>query len=147
MPATVGPSPSRASTTAAPPSLGEHSMNRVRGGQIIREASTSSAVTALRNMASGLATPWRRFFTTTWARWSTVRPVSASRRWARRAKKAGAGLRPAASCHGAKKDERMMPLGIFSMPNTSTRSCCPEAMDAAPSSRAAPPEAQPASTS
>ena len=57
MPATVTPSPPRASTTAAPPSLGEHSMNRVSGGQISRDASTSSAVTALRNMASGLATP------------------------------------------------------------------------------------------
>ena len=36
-----------------------------------------------------------------------------------------------------------MPLGIFSIPKTSTRSCCPEAIDAAPSWRAAPPEAQP----
>ncbi len=122
-------------------------MNSRSGGQIIREASTSSAVTAWRNMASGLATPWRRFLTTTWARWSSVRPVSASRRWARRAKNAGAGLSPAASCHGAKKDDRMIPLGIFSIPKTSTRSCCPEAIDAAPSCRAAPPEAQPASTS
>ena len=40
-------------------------------------------------------------------------------------------VRPAASCHGAKNDERMMPFGIFSMPKTSTRSCWPEAMDAA----------------
>ena len=113
----------------------------------MREASTSSAVTALRNMASGLATPCRRFLTTTWARWSSVSPVSASSRWARRAKKAGAGLRPAASCHGAKNDDRMIPLGIFSIPKTSTRSCWPDAMEAAPSWRAAPPEAQPASTS
>ena len=122
-------------------------MNKVSGGQIIREARTSSAVTALRNIASGLATPCRRFLTTTWARCSDVRPDSTSNRWARRAKKAGAGLRPAASCQGAKNDDRMIPLGIFSMPKTSTRSCWPEAMDAAPSWRAAPPEAQPASTS
>ena len=76
-----------------------------------------------------------------------MRPVSASSRWARRAKKAGAGLSPAASCHGAKNDERMMPLGIFSIPKTSTRSYWPEAMDAAASCSAAPPEAHPASTS
>ena len=57
MPATVGPVPSRESTTAAAPSLGEHNMKSVSGGQIMRDPSTSSAVTALRNMASGLATP------------------------------------------------------------------------------------------
>jgi len=38
-------------------SFGEHSMNRVRGGQIIRAESTSSIVTGLRNIASGLSTP------------------------------------------------------------------------------------------
>ena len=70
MPARRSPSADRSRTTAAAPSLGEHSMNRVSGGQIIREARTSSAVTALGNMASGLATPCRRFLTTTWARWS-----------------------------------------------------------------------------
>ena len=59
-----------------------------------------------------------------------VSPVSASRRWARRAKKAGAGLRPAASCHGAKNEDRMTPFGIFSIPKTRTRSCCPDAIDA-----------------
>ena len=47
---------------------------------------TSAAETSLRNMASGLATPWRRFFTTTSARWSLVTPLSAIRRWARSAK-------------------------------------------------------------
>jgi len=40
----------------------------------------------------------------------------------------------------------MIPRGIFSMPNTSTVSYRPLATCAAPSARAAPPLAQPAST-
>ena len=56
-------------------------------------------------------------------------------------------MSPAASCHGAKNDDRMMPLGIFSIPKTRTRSYWPEAIDAAASCSAAPPDAQPASTS
>ena len=40
-----------------------------------------------------------------------------------------------------------MPLGIFSMPKTSTVSYCPAAMAPEASMRAAPPLAQPASTS
>ena len=39
-----------------------------------------------------------------------------------------------------------MPRGIFSMPKTSTQSCWPAAIAAAPSASAAPPLAQPAST-
>jgi NADH dehydrogenase len=45
------------------------------------------------------------------------------------------------------KLERMMPLGIFSIPKTSTVSYCPARIAAAASPRAAPPLAQPASTS
>ena len=46
-------SPAR-STTAAAPSLGEHSMHRCSGSHTSREPSTSSAVTSLRNIAFGL---------------------------------------------------------------------------------------------
>ena len=42
-----------------------------------RDASTSSAVTSLRNIAFGLCTPWRRFFTTTAARCVLREPVLA----------------------------------------------------------------------
>ena len=55
--------------------------------------------------------------------------------------------RPASSCQGSKKDERMMPRGIFSVPKTRTVSYCPARMAAAASMSAAPPLAQPASTS
>ena len=58
----------RETTNAAAPSFGEHSIHRLRGSQIILDARTCSAVTALRNMALGLATPLERFFTTTAAR-------------------------------------------------------------------------------
>ena len=50
---------------------------------------------------------------------------------------------PAASRHGSKKLERMMPFGIFSMPNTSTVSYCPARIAPAASPSAAPPLAQP----
>ena len=56
-------------------------------------------------------------------------------------------LNPEVSCHGSKNDERIMPLGIFSTPNTSTVSYTPARMAEAASIRAAPPLAQPASTS
>ncbi len=55
--------------------------------------------------------------------------------------------KPACSCQGAKNDERMMPLGIFSSPTTRTESNWPARMAQAARARAAPPEAQPASTS
>ena len=42
------------------------------------------------------------------------------RRCARSAKKAGVAARPASSCQGSKKEERMIPLGIFSVPKTRT---------------------------
>jgi len=61
-------------------------MNRCSGSQITRDASTSSAVTGVRNMACSFATPFARFFTTTSARCPLVRPASARSRWARRAK-------------------------------------------------------------
>ena len=74
------------STTAAAPSFGEQSIHSRSGGQTTRESSTWSRVTSDRNMASGLATPWRRFFTTTAARSSSVTPEVSMSRWARRAK-------------------------------------------------------------
>jgi len=54
--------------------------------------------------------------------------------------------RPACSRQGSKNDERMMPLGIFSMPNTRTVSYWPARMAPAASISAAPPLAHPAST-
>ena len=74
-------------------------------------------------------------------------PASRSSRWARSAKYAGVAASPASSRHGSKNDERMMPLGIFSTPNTSTQSYCPARIAPAASCSAAPPLAQPASTS
>ena len=74
------------STTAAAPSFGEQSMKRCSGSQTTREASTSSTEVSVRNMASGFATPWRRFFTTTAASCSFVTPASRWSRWARNAK-------------------------------------------------------------
>ena len=49
-------------------------MKRCSGSHTTREASTASTVVSFWYMASGLATPWRRFFTTTRARWSLVTP-------------------------------------------------------------------------
>ncbi len=69
------------------------------------------------------------------------------RRWARRAKYAGVEVRPASSCHGSKNDERMIPLGIFSMPKAMTVRYWPPPMAEAASMRAAAPLAHPASTS
>ena len=43
-------------------------MKRCRGSHTTRDASTSSAEISFWYMASGLAAPWRRFFTTTRAR-------------------------------------------------------------------------------
>ncbi len=137
----------RRSTIAAAPSLGEQSMKRWSGSQTTREARTSSAEISFWYMASGLAAPLRRFFTTTRARWSFVMPEARQSRWARRPKKAGVAARPASSCHGSKKEERMIPFGIFSVPNTRTVSYWPARMAPAASMRAAPPLAQPASTS
>ena len=54
------------------------------------------------------------------------------------AKKAGVAARPASSCQGSKNEERMMPLGIFSVPKTRTVSYCPARMAPAASMRAAP---------
>ncbi len=122
-------------------------MKRCSGSQTTREDSTASTVVSFWYMASGLATPWRRFFTTTRARWSLVTPEVRQRRCARSAKNAGVAARPASSCHGSKNEERMIPLGIFSVPNTRTVSYWPARMAAAASIRAAPPLAQPASTS
>ena len=68
------------STTAAAPSLGEHSIHNRRGSHTIRDANTSSAVTSARNMASGLWAPQRRFFTTNAARSSTASPCSRNNR-------------------------------------------------------------------
>ena len=115
----------RRSTTAAAPSFGEHSIHRCSGSHTTREASTSSAVTSLRNIALGLCTPLRRFFTTTSARCSLVEPASRRSRCARSAKYAGVAARPASSRHGSKNDDRMMPFGIFSTPNTSAQSYWP----------------------
>ena len=70
------PSP-RCSTSAAAPSLGEQSIHRCSGSHTTRDASTSSAVTSLRNIAFGLCTPLRRFLTTTSARCSLVSPALA----------------------------------------------------------------------
>ena len=100
-------------------------MWRCSGSQTTRDASTSSAVVSLRNIAFGLCTPCRRFFTTTDARCSLVTPDSRISRCARSAKYAGVAASPACSRHGSKNDDRMMPLGIFSMPNTSTVSYWP----------------------
>ena len=74
-------------------------------------------------------------------------PASRSSRCARSAKYAGVAARPASSRHGSKNDERMMPLGIFSTPNTSTQSYWPARIAPAASCSAAPPLAHPASTS
>ena len=68
-------------------------------------------------------------------------------RWARNAKYAGVAASPDSSRHGSKNDERMMPRGIFSMPNTSTQSYWPARIAPAASINAAPPLAHPASTS
>ena len=122
-------------------------MKRWSGSLTTREPSTSATDVSFWYMASGLATPLCRFFTTTRARWSLVTPEVCMRRWARRAKNAGVAANPASSCQGSKNDERIMPLGIFSVPKTSTVSYCPARMAAAASMRAAPPLAQPASTS
>ena len=112
-----------------------------------REARTSSAVISFWYIASGFAAPWRRFFTTTWAKWSLVTPEVTVTRWARSAKKDGVAARPASSCHGSKKEERMMPRGIFSVPKTSTVSYWPALIAPAANISAAPPLAHPASTS
>ncbi len=68
-------------------------------------------------------------------------------RWARSAKYAGVAARPASSRQGSKKLDRMMPFGIFSIPNTSTQSCWPARIEPAASWSAAAPLAQPASMS
>ncbi len=73
--------------------------------------------------------------------------MSRMKRWARRAKYAGVAANPASSCQGSKKEERMMPRGIFSTPKTTTVSYCPARIAALPSMRAAAPLAHPASTS
>ena len=122
-------------------------MKRWSGSQTTREPRTSSTVVSFWYMASGLATPWRRFFTTTRARWSLVTPDVRHSRCARSPKKAGVAARPASSCHGSKKEDRMIPLGIFSVPKTRAVSYWPARMAAAASIKAAPPLAQPASTS
>jgi hypothetical protein len=51
--------------------LGEHCIQSLNGSHTIREASTCSAMTSARNMASGFRAPQRRFFTTGAARSST----------------------------------------------------------------------------
>jgi hypothetical protein len=66
--------------------LGEHSIHSRSGSHTMRDANTWSAVTSVRNMASGLRAPQRRFFTTNAARSSTPSPCSRSSRWARNAK-------------------------------------------------------------
>ena len=137
----------RRSTIAAAPSLGEHSIQRCSGSHTRRDASTASASTSLRNIALGLCTPWRRFFTTTCARCSLVRSDSRSSRCARNAKYAGVAASPASSRHGSKNEDRMMPFGIFSTPNTSAHSYWPARIAPAASCNAAPPLAQPASMS
>ncbi len=122
-------------------------MKRCSGSHTTRDDSTSSTVVSFWYMASGLAAPWRRFFTTTRARWSLVTPEVRHSRCARKPKKAGVAARPASSCQGSKNEERMIPLGIFSVPKTRTLSYWPARMAAAANIRAAPPLAQPASTS
>ena len=47
----------RRSTSAAAPSLGEHSMKRCSGSHTTREPSTASTVVSFWYMASGLAAP------------------------------------------------------------------------------------------
>ena len=122
-------------------------MKRCSGSQTTRDPSTASTVVSFWYMASGLDAPWRRFLTTTRARWSLVTPEVRHRRWARSPKKAGVEARPASSCHGSKNEERMIPRGIFSVPKTRTVSYWPARMAAEANISAAPPEAQPASTS
>ena len=61
-------------------------MNRCSGSLTTRDPSTSSTVVSERNIASGLSTPLRRFFTTTRARCSLVTPDSRMSRCARKAK-------------------------------------------------------------
>ena len=147
--ATFGAPParsSRRSTTAAAPSFGEQSMWRWSGSHTRRDASTSSTVVGLRNIAFGFSSPLVRFFTTTWASCSLVTPDSRISRCARNAKYAGVAASPACSRQGSKNDDRMMPLGIFSIPNTSTVSYWPARIAPAASMSAAPPLAHPAST-
>ena len=86
--ATVTPPAPRArrSTIAAAPSFGEHSMYRVSGSQTSGEASTDSSVNSLRNIAYGLSTPLRWFFTDTCARCWRVTPESRISLCARSAK-------------------------------------------------------------
>ncbi len=121
-------------------------MWRWSGSHTRRDASTSSTVVGLRNIAFGFSSPLVRFFTTTWASCSLVTPDSRISRCARNAKYAGVAASPACSRQGSKNDDRMMPLGIFSIPNTSTVSCWPARIALAASMSAAPPLAQPAST-
>ena len=74
-PTAPAPRPARVAAPPRPrPRWASTAYQRCSGSHTTRDPSTASAVTSLRNMASGLATPWRRFFTTTWARWSLVRP-------------------------------------------------------------------------
>ena len=135
------------STTAAAPSFGEQSMKRWSGSQTSRDPSTSSAVTSLRNIAFGLCTPVAPVLHHDAARSSLVRPDSRMSRCARSAKYAGVAASPASSRHGSKKLDRMMPFGIFSMPNTSTQSYWPARIAPAASWSAAAPLAHPASMS
>jgi hypothetical protein len=119
------------STTAAAPSLGEHSMKRCSGSQTTREASTFlGGEISFWYMASGFDAPWRRFFTTTCARCSLVTPEVMARGAAPAGEEGRRRGQAASSCQGSKNDERMMPLGIFSVPKTSTVSYCPARMAA-----------------
>ena len=105
-------------------------------------------MTSLRNIAFGLCTPLRAVLDDDLGEvlLREARLADEPLR-ARSAKYAGVAASPASSRHGSKNDERMMPFGIFSTPNTSTQSYWPARIAPAASCSAAPPLAQPASTS
>ena len=134
------------STTAAAPSFGEHSIHRCSGSHTTREASTSSAVTSLRNIASGLRMPLRRLHDDL-RKMILVQARFCRSRCARqgevRRRRCETGLRD-----GSKNDDRTTPFGIFSMPNTSAESYWPAVERARCEGRKAVlPLAEPASTS
>ena len=141
--APVAPS-ARRSTTAAAPSLGEHSIQRCSGSHTSARREhllgghrlAEHRVRVVHAVGAGSSRRPR-------ARWSFVSPCSRSSRCARSAKYAGVAASPASSRHGSKNDERMMPFGIFSTPNTSTQSYWPARIAPAASCSAAPPLAQP----
>ena len=70
---------------AAPSDVAQMSRRR-SGSATTGLASTSSTVLSLRNRAYGFSSPWRAFFTLTFAKSSTVAPYMSMRRRAYSAK-------------------------------------------------------------